>query len=317
MAHAPQFSIVIPTHNRAELLQRVIALLIKQSVTASEYEIVVADSASSDTTPEVLKRLASELPNLRSVRLEQPGAAIARNGGLAAATGQMVVLIDDDILVRPDFIETLRNAAGKHAGCVLLGLIEAPWEDSTDPFLRYLLQAQDVNCYAFPDPCNVPAAHFYTACIAIPRDLIKELRFDENFGGAGLEDMDFGLRLLSGGTRMVYIPELKVLHEYYPEYPGYRKRKFRLGHSLGYFVSKDPKNAAYFYVEPNWTRRWYRLYVALLAPLARRLLLRENERKRKGPLPGALYTFIQRDLRVQLYDGMRDYARQNIQRKSD
>jgi hypothetical protein len=121
--------------------------------------------------------------------------------------------------------------------------------------------------------------------------------------------MDFGIRLLNSGTRMVYIPEWKVRHEYFPEYAGYRKRKFRLGYSLGYFISKDAKNAAYFYVEPNWTRRWYRLYVKMLSPFAAGMMKREAARKRTGPIPSRLYSFLYRDLRVQMYDGMKEFAR--------
>ncbi|HYF52590.1 MAG TPA: glycosyltransferase [Planctomycetota bacterium] len=311
---APKVSIIVPTHNRAVLLTEVITLLMKQSVPASEYEIVICDSASSDATPETIGKLSAQFPNVRGVRLDKPGASIARNGGLDAASGQLIVLVDDDIYVQGDFVEVLLKGAAANPGCVLLGFIEAPWADSTDPFLRFLWQTQDVNRYDFADANNVSAEHFYTACVAMPREVLGTHRFDENFTGAALEDTEFGIRLLTG-QRMVYLPDWRVRHEFYPDYEGYRRRKFKLGKALGYFVHKDPKYAAYFYVEPNWTRRWYRLYVRIMGPFGRWMLRREAARKRKGPLPSLLHTFLQRDLRVQLYDGMREYARQSVQHK--
>jgi hypothetical protein len=133
------------------------------------------------------------------------------------------------------------------------------------------------------------------------------LRFDEKFTGYGLEDTDFGIRLLANSqTRMVFVPELEVRHEYFPQYEAYRRKKYSVGKILSYFLSKSPEHAAAFYVEPTKQRWGYRFYTRLFAPFAWMMWRIESKRARQGPLSKFLYTWIQRDLRIQLYNGMRD-----------
>jgi glycosyltransferase involved in cell wall biosynthesis len=310
MSNAPELSIIIPTHNRSGLLQQVIATLYEQRFPNERFEVIVCDSASSDDTPQVLQKLAAAHPNFRSVRVNEPGAARARNFGLATATGTWHLLIDDDILVAEGFLQTLFDSMKKYPDSVLLGYIDAPWEDSKDPFLRYLLQAQDVNRFEFPDPSNVSPLHFYTACVAFPRSLLKGLRFDEGFCAYGLEDIDFGMRLLEDGTKkMVYIPGMRVRHEYFPRVADYRRKKFNLGRNLSHFINKSQRHRELFYIEPTGMRYWYRIYRILAAPFAGIAYVYEKMTRKRGPVCGVLYTWFHRDLRIQMFRGMKEHQR--------
>ncbi len=305
----PELSIIIPTHNRPRLLERVVGQLQAQSVDAARYEVLVVDSASSDDTPQAVQRLAARHPNLKAFRTDRPGAAAARNMGLEAARAPLLVLLDDDILAEKDFLARVLAAAGDQPGRVLLGRIVAPWADSTDPFHRFLLESGDVNSYAFKNNDNVPAQFFYTACVAIPREVLGATRFDENFVVYGIEDVEFGLRLLRGGARMVFRPEIEVRHEYFPEFGAYREKKFRTGRSLGYFL-ENSENAPHFYVETAAQRLYFRFYRIAAAPLAGLACFWERLRKRTGPLNRVLYHWYYRDLRVQMFNGMRAYRRE-------
>jgi glycosyltransferase involved in cell wall biosynthesis len=304
----PDISIIIPTHNRAALIPRVVEALLRQSAAIS-HEIVIVDSASSDNTPRVLAELRQRHPAVKTLRTEKPGAAAARNAGLDAALGSLLILLDDDILVPADFLETATTAAAEHPGCALLGRIDTPWDGSTDPFLRFLLESGDVNSYDFKDPDNVPPQHFYTACVLLPRALLGQTRFDENFTVYGIEDLEFGIRLLGGGARMVYLPRWRVLHEYHPKYSDYRRKKFRTGYSLAYFFDKHPENMRHFYIEPSAERRWFRLHRLLAAPAAYAAYVLARRFNRTGRIPRMLYNWFYRDLRVRLFDGMRLYRR--------
>ncbi len=304
-------SVVVPTHNRADRLPRTIGRLMAQDVSAERFEVVLVDSNSVDATPEVAARLAGEYPNLRTLRCDQPGAAAARNRGLEAAAGSLVVLIDDDILVSRNFVRQVLQAAAVHPGRVLLGRILTCWEGSCDPFHRYLLQVQDVNIYDFPDPTDVPANYFYTACVAIPREVLGGLRFDEGFRVYGVEDIEFGFRLLAGQTRMVYLPELQVLHDYYPTYRVYRRKKYKAGYSLGYFLSQHPEHAGRFQFGRRFRRFYHVLRVlrTLGAPVAGLLYLWERLLYRDGPVNRWLHRWWYADLRIQLYAGLRRFRR--------
>lgn len=87
-----RISIIIPTHNRARLLQRAIE---SAKHAGTDVEIVVVDDASTDETPAICR----ELTGITYVRLNQNvGLARARNTGILRATGEFVAFLDDDDL---------------------------------------------------------------------------------------------------------------------------------------------------------------------------------------------------------------------------
>ena len=97
----PDISIVIPTRNRARLLDRLLTQL-GQLSPGPTYEFIVVDEGSSDDTSAVLDHHAALLP-LTVLRNDQPrGAAAARNLGIESSGGRFVAWIDDDDLTAPD-----------------------------------------------------------------------------------------------------------------------------------------------------------------------------------------------------------------------
>jgi len=84
-------SVVIPTYNRIETLRYVIPALLGQSVEPEAYEIIVADSNSSDGTAEYLAQVAREHPNVQYRAAPYTGRAMARNAGIEAARGAVVL----------------------------------------------------------------------------------------------------------------------------------------------------------------------------------------------------------------------------------
>lgn len=89
----PHFSIIIPTYNRCDMLDRVLRSCFIQDF--ADYEVIVVDDASTDRTMAVLQRETD--PRLRILRAEQnAGPSRARNLGIAAAQGQWCVMLDSD-----------------------------------------------------------------------------------------------------------------------------------------------------------------------------------------------------------------------------
>lgn len=108
MSAVPRFSVVLPTHDRRELLHQAIASVAAQTFT--DWELVVADDASPDPiTEDALRALAGA--RVRLVRLPSPqGGAAAKRAGAAAATGQVLAFLDDDDLWAPDYLEQAQRA---------------------------------------------------------------------------------------------------------------------------------------------------------------------------------------------------------------
>ena len=88
-------SVVIPTYNRAELVQEAIASVLEQSY--RDVEIIVIDDGSTDCTEPALKRFSSEICY---VKQENRGVNAARNHAIALAQGQYIALLDSDDLWR-------------------------------------------------------------------------------------------------------------------------------------------------------------------------------------------------------------------------
>ena len=91
-----RLSVVIPTYNRRDRLARVLAALERQTMPADEFEVVVVDDGSTDGSSDWL---ATRKPAyaLRTLRLSNGGPARARNAGVEAATGDILLFIDDDV----------------------------------------------------------------------------------------------------------------------------------------------------------------------------------------------------------------------------
>jgi glycosyltransferase involved in cell wall biosynthesis len=91
----PKASVVIPTYNRRDLLDRAIASVRAQ--TMSDFEIIVVDDGSTDGTLDLLAGLAVEEPRLRWLRNDRSqGPAGARNAGIARAEADIVAFLDSD-----------------------------------------------------------------------------------------------------------------------------------------------------------------------------------------------------------------------------
>ncbi|MEY2925929.1 MAG: hypothetical protein RL367_406, partial [Pseudomonadota bacterium] len=103
-------SVVVPTYNRAMLVQDVLACLLAQ--TWPSIEIIVVDDGSTDETQAMLTRLQSAKARNPLILLYQPnaGPAAARNNGMRHARGEFFYFIDSDDLVPPHAIETLVRA---------------------------------------------------------------------------------------------------------------------------------------------------------------------------------------------------------------
>jgi glycosyltransferase involved in cell wall biosynthesis len=104
----PTISVIIPTHNRRELLLRTMYSALAQE--AVDFEVVVVDDGSNDGTAEAIRVLNDR--RLRVLRNERPvGVAAARNMGVEAASGFWIALLDDDDLWSPQKLQQQLAAA--------------------------------------------------------------------------------------------------------------------------------------------------------------------------------------------------------------
>ena len=100
----PIVSIITPAHNSERFLPETIRSVLAQ--TFSQWEMIIIDDVSTDSTPEIVRRFAKEDPRVRNVRLDtKSGAGGARNAGMDAARGRFLAFLDSDDLWLPRKLE--------------------------------------------------------------------------------------------------------------------------------------------------------------------------------------------------------------------
>ena len=115
-----RLSVAAPAYNEAAGIEAVIAdwhSFLSAQAGLAEFEIVICDDGSKDTTGDILDRLTLSYPQLRPLHFpSNQGAAAALNAAIAATTGDWVVLIDSDgqfpIQNLPDMLAGLRQSGG-------------------------------------------------------------------------------------------------------------------------------------------------------------------------------------------------------------
>jgi glycosyltransferase involved in cell wall biosynthesis len=99
-----QFSVVIPTYNRAAELEQTLASLANINHPGS-WEVIVVDNNSRDSTPQIVANAAAQFPTaLRYVFEPRAGRSAALNAGIEAATGEIIANTDDDVRFEPEWL---------------------------------------------------------------------------------------------------------------------------------------------------------------------------------------------------------------------
>lgn len=214
----PPLSIVIPSHNRPDLLARCLASVVRQAPAGSE--VLVVDDASADG---VVSRAAARFPGVRVLRLPRVGGfCAAANRGIRAAQAPIVELLNDDTEVCPGWAEAAlahfaQPAVAAVAPLVLCGPARegAPRIDSAGD--RYFVGGvagkrghRRPLTADFLQPGPVFGASASTAFYR--REALLEVGcFPEHFG-AYFEDVDLAFRLHWAGYRIHYEPAARVWH---------------------------------------------------------------------------------------------------------
>ena len=128
-------SILIPTHNRAQVLGQTLASLAELSVPAkSHIELVIVANACTDSTESVVRDMLLQLPfPARYVTEPKANLNIARNVAVKHSRNDIVALIDDDVWVEKYWLESIIDAFSDPSVNIVAGRIELWWKDVARP----------------------------------------------------------------------------------------------------------------------------------------------------------------------------------------
>lgn len=97
-----RLSIIIPAYKVADYIEKCIRSLEDQDIPKSDYEIIVTNDGSPDNCREIVEKLQEEFSNIILINQENQGVSMARNNGIAIATGKYILPIDPDDYVLPN-----------------------------------------------------------------------------------------------------------------------------------------------------------------------------------------------------------------------
>lgn len=267
-------SVVIPTYNRLEQLHRVVEAVVSQEHPwPLDLEVIVVDDGSTDATREWLARRPH---GVRALQQENAGPARARNRGVRAARGEIILFLGDDTVPQPGWLavhlETHR-VLGVEQALAVLGYTGFP-PDEDGPFARWINEfGAQFGYLLIDDPGRVPFNFFYTSNVSLGRELFLELGgFREDFPAAAWEDIELAYRGAQRGMRLVYRPEARTIHEHAIGPQSFRRRQEVAGRSAAIFARLHPELAGFLGVvdtRGERARRPGRLEVELWTVLAR------------------------------------------------
>ncbi len=222
-------SVVIPTHNRADILEQCLDHLEKQTIADELEVIVVSDGHDKNTSMLFAATSGTAQRRLRIKFLELPKChqGIARNKGVQLATAAHVLFIGDDIFLAPDACEkhlALHNDfESKSLNLLQVVLGFTTWDPALEK--TRVMQWLESSGWQFGYPAIEQYAHTrlppdtqhlytYTSHISMQVEVARHFPFREDVSLYGWEDIEWGLRLKKAGIRVFYEPDAKGYHHH-------------------------------------------------------------------------------------------------------
>ncbi len=226
---APRVSVVICSYNGSSTLEQCLASL--RNLDYPDYEVILVDDGSTDDTPSIAARFAE----VRTIRQTNMGLSVARNVGLAAATGTIVAYTDSDCFVDPDWLGLLIRQFAKTGAAAAGGPNLTP----RDGWLAECVAA------APGQPTHVlindeEAEHIPGCNMAFRVDILKAIGgFDPTYRRAG-DDVDICWRLIDAGYLVTFAPGAFVWHHRRQGPRPYFRQQAGYGEAEGLLARKHP-----------------------------------------------------------------------------
>lgn len=236
------FSVIVPAYNAEQTLASCLESLTAQTVLQDTYEVIVVDDGSTDRTAEIAKRF-----NIRYLFQENRGPASARNHGVHAAQGRIILFTDSDCVPTPHWIEEMVEPFADPQVVAVKGsyrtrqrelvarFAQVEFEDRYDMLLRH---------------SHIDMVDSYSA--AFRKDAFEIAGgFDESFPKANNEDTDLSYRLSTAGCKMVFKPGAVVYHRHPATLSRYLRVKFWRGYWRMIVYRRYPRKAVKDSYTPN------------------------------------------------------------------
>ncbi len=206
-------SAIIPTWNRADLLESILTNLNAQ--TRPPNQIVVVDNGSEDATQLIARKFSVDL----LVFPENRGFAVAVNEGIRRATGDWILIVNNDVVLEPQWLERLVSSAAEEQASFAVGkllrpkdvnLIDGSWDLVSRAAYAWRCGFEKADGAVWSTKRRITFAPMTAALFdrrVFERVGLLETRFESYY-----EDVDFGVRCALAGMDGIYDPSAIALH---------------------------------------------------------------------------------------------------------
>lgn len=210
---AASCALVVPTRNRAGVIRETLKCIALLTVPREwDAQLVVVDNGSTDETPSLTHLMELGGRPGQMIRVQEPGVARARNRGAAAATGAVILFLDDDVRPPTNWLVDMASpilAGNVAATAGLFRIDEEVWQPWMTDEERGMLVSEH----------SIDPGHPFLASgnMAVRRELFDRLGgFEEELGpgalGAGGEDLLLTWRLQDAGEQIVAVKSATANH---------------------------------------------------------------------------------------------------------
>lgn len=227
-------SVVVPARNAAKHIGRCLQALLQQRDVEEDYELIVVDDGSTDSTGSVARGLG-----VRVLTQPHQGPGAARNYGAREARGSLLLFTDADCEPDPWWISRMvgafarqdivgaKGAYRSRQRSLIARFVQLEFEDKYD-HLRKSEYTDFVDTYA----------------AGYRRDeFLASGGFDAGFRRTSLEDQDLSFRLAAQGYKMIFVPDAVVYHQHPDTLIAYLDRKFWVGYWKVLINKRHPSKA--------------------------------------------------------------------------
>lgn len=232
-------SVIIPTYNRAPVLEKCLEALSNQSVSSEMYEVIVSDDGSKDDTRKIAEdAIKKNKCQINYLWQTNKGANAARNNAIRASRGKLLLFINDDTIAIPKMLEHHLQTHEQYPeeNIAVLGRM------TVSPKVPYSIFAKlhlDANYGLWEGMVELDWLAFYTCNVSVKKSfLLKYGLFEESIRYH--EDVELSERLSHFGFKIIYNPDALGYHDHYLQEHEYLNVAKKEGTALAIWYKKSP-----------------------------------------------------------------------------
>ena len=236
-------SVIICTYNRDKYIYNVLKSLAENTLSKDLYEIVLIDNNCTDNTRSECERFTTDFPQVtfRYFVETNQGLSYARNRGIKESKGDVLVYVDDDALVNPEYLQTYYSFFDQHSDIEAAGGAIIPRYETEEPSWMSHFTKVLITCYKYHGDQirEFPKNDFPSGGNAAYRASVFEKvgLFNVELGRkgdslVGAEEKDIFDKMTTLGMRFYYLPNA-ILYHLIPEKKLTKEYFDRLTYSIG------------------------------------------------------------------------------------